>query len=69
MGEVGAILALKDSPGMTDADILRVIAPPKADRERSDLITDRKIPPHAEWRSSPRIGIIVIVVVFIQVLS
>jgi hypothetical protein len=54
MGEIGAILALMRSNGMTDRDILNVINPPRQDRERT--VTDIIIPGHKPWRFATPIG-------------
>lgn len=41
---------------MTDAEILAVINPPAADRDRSSLVTHRIMPPLANWRNATPIG-------------
>ena len=68
MGEVSSIVALATSVGMLDRDILAVIEPPAADRNREkhlDLssslesaytVTSKMFPSHAEWRNTLRIG-------------
>ena len=56
MGEVTSVLALTRGRGTTDAEILAVINPPIADRDRSALIRHRALPPVEKWRHSAPIG-------------
>ena len=68
MGEVPSIQALTQAAGMTDRDILAVINPPAADRDRSNRLDSsysletaykefsQMLPAHADWRQTPKIG-------------
>ena len=68
MGEVPSVQALTQAAGMTDRDILAVIDPPAADRDRSNRLDasyslesaykefSKMLPAHADWRQSPKIG-------------
>jgi hypothetical protein len=42
---------------MADSEILKVINPAAAERDRSALISTVNIPPHAEWRQRNPIGV------------
>ena len=56
MGEVASVLNLTRVKGNTDADILAVINPPAADRDRNALVRHRAMPPVENWRHSSSIG-------------
>eukprot|EP01034_Spumella_vulgaris_P025945 gene25945-32455_t len=58
MGQVGSVMALTSGRGMSDAEILAVINPPAAERDRSALVSRESysMPGHAAWRMTPRIG-------------
>lgn len=65
MGDVASVLALLNGPGMTDADILKVIHPPMSERDRTHLVCREsdpydtratQLPGHADWRHSPTAG-------------
>lgn len=56
MSNVVSVMSLLNSKGMSDKDILAVINPPLAERNRADLITDVRLPGHAAWRNSNSIG-------------
>jgi hypothetical protein len=68
MGELPPILALLQSPGMSDASILAVVNPTTINRERSDKLNisvriedaymerSKMLPSHADWRYATKIG-------------
>jgi hypothetical protein len=56
MGELGSVLALLRGPGMSDSDILQVIAPNASDRNRAALVGNPSLPGHAEWRLRNAVG-------------
>jgi hypothetical protein len=68
MGEVSSIMALATANGMSDGDILAVIEPPAADRNRGNCLdtssslesaytqTSKMFPSHVEWRNTLKIG-------------
>lgn len=58
MGELPGILSLLRAPGMTDADILAVINPPAAERNRTALVEAPRLPPHDVLRTRAAIGTI-----------
>jgi hypothetical protein len=60
MGEVEAICTASRGPGMTDRDILAVIAPPENERlaSRAALVREPRMPAHAAQRQSTAIGAI-----------
>lgn len=59
MGDVDSIRAMINAPGMGAADILAVINPPAAERDRSGLLSREmgpRLPGHSDWRYNAAIG-------------
>ena len=56
MGNMEDILELTHARGTNNTDILKVINPPAAERERSHTAGSVILPGHAEYRMSPSIG-------------
>ena len=55
MGEIPAVMAALNGPGMSDREILAVINPPAAERNRSALVADGPVMPghHASRMAAP----------------
>lgn len=68
MGEVATVQGLVTAAGMSERDILAVVNPPAADRDRSNRLDagysldlaykefSKMLPAHAAWRNTPKIG-------------
>lgn len=49
MAEISSVQATLTGPGMSDREIMAILCP--ANRDRSELIDNPRLPPHAEWRN------------------
>ena len=56
MGDIPAIMALLRAPGNSDRELLAVLNPSQADRQRTTVVVNPRLPTLEPWRFRPAVG-------------